>query len=111
MNATAMALTSATTTRPAVLNSAARKRRVRMLLERDGPFCCFCGGPIALDAPVGSNGALSIDHVGPRSDGGSNALTNLKLAHRGCNSYHGARRTPASVAATNPLAWIDKVRL
>lgn len=70
-----------------------RPRIIRALIARDGLTCCFCGGIIRLDAAQNSKGRLSIEHVVPRSEGGTNALANLKLAHRGCNSYHGGRRT------------------
>jgi 5-methylcytosine-specific restriction endonuclease McrA len=58
-----------------------RKRRVRALLARDGDLCWLCGKPLDGDA--------TLDHVVPRSKGGSDALANLKLAHGRCNHRRG----------------------
>lgn len=76
-----------------IRGKAERPRKVRALIRRDGLVCCYCGGVIRLGLPMNDKGALSIEHVIPRSEGGTHELANLKLAHRGCNSYHGGRRT------------------
>ena len=47
------------------------------------PRCAYCGGP----------GPLTIDHVWPRSRGGTNARENLLPACRACNQANG-NRTP-----------------
>lgn len=52
---------------------------------RDGWMCWLCEGPVDPDAPVGSAGHGTVDHVVPRSRGGSNDPANLRLAHRRCN--------------------------
>lgn len=56
-------------------------RRSR-LVARDGEFCQYCG---ALDAD------LTIDHLLPRSRGGTNQLENLVLACFSCNQRKGDR--------------------
>lgn len=55
------------------------------LLERHGPDCWLCGKPLGLDLPRTHARAATLDHVIPRSQGGTNELTNLRLAHRTCN--------------------------
>ncbi len=52
---------------------------------RDGWVCWLCDGPVDPAAPVGSAGHATVDHVVPRSRGGSNDPSNLRLAHRRCN--------------------------
>lgn len=51
------------------------------LLERDGRCCAYCG---ARGVP------LQIDHIDPRSRGGSNRISNLALACGPCNQAKGA---------------------
>lgn len=88
---------------PSKLGSKDRRRRVQALIERDGLACCFCGKPIKPDAPANAREALSIEHVIPRSEGGPNALENLKLAHRGCNNDRGGRQGGA------PTGWAESM--
>lgn len=56
-----------------------------------GPRCWLCGKAIAVELPRTSPRGLSIDHVVPRSKGGSNALANLRPAHLRCNISRGNR--------------------
>lgn len=62
-------------------NSVVRKRkRLRML--RRHPFCVYCGwGLTEEDA--------TLDHIQPRSKGGTDALENLVLSCRLCNKRKG----------------------
>ncbi len=50
--------------------------------ERDGRRCRYCG---AKDRP------LTIDHLVPRSQGGSDFIENLVVCCRNCNSRKGPR--------------------
>lgn len=62
------------------------------LYERDG-WLCFCGD---LVIPWGSTDAViddrwaTLDHIQPRSLGGSDEESNLRTAHFGCNAERGA---------------------
>jgi 5-methylcytosine-specific restriction endonuclease McrA len=60
------------------------RRAVRLRLTTLGEYgtvCWLCG----------RDGADSADHILPRSLGGSDALENLRPAHRTCNSARGNR--------------------
>jgi 5-methylcytosine-specific restriction endonuclease McrA len=60
-------------------NAAGRRARKRTLLARDGGLCWICGRAMPADD-------MSVDHVVELSEGGSNLLDNLRLAHGRCNS-------------------------
>lgn len=57
-----------------------RKHR-EVVMEREGRSCKYCGSP----------GPLTLDHVIPRSQGGSDEPQNLVPACRSCNSSKGGR--------------------
>lgn len=61
-------------------------KRVITLLKRDGHYCWLCGKKFLLGANPSHPAAPSIDHVIEKRNGGWDALENLKLAHRSCNS-------------------------
>jgi len=65
----------------AVSISARQRKRLR---ERDGDECWFCGLPMGDDC--------TLEHLVPKSKGGSNALDNFALAHAKCN--HAAADKP-----------------
>jgi len=50
------------------------------LLEKWKRKCAYCGG---------ENRRLEIDHITPKSHGGSNAVSNLLISCRGCNEKKG----------------------
>lgn len=56
-------------------------KKIRLhILERDSYRCVYCGN---------SEGALHVDHVFPRSRGGSDNYTNLVCACAKCNMSKG----------------------
>lgn len=59
----------------------------REVFERDGWRCVYCTSPVTLDTG-------HVDHVNPRSRGGSDELENLAAACAPCNLSKGAR-TPS----------------
>lgn len=69
-----------------------RKRAFPRVWERDKGICQICFKPVhiglALVDPQNKM-APSIDHILPLSRGGGWALSNLRLAHKGCNSHLG----------------------
>lgn len=69
-------------------------RLVAYLVERDGNDCGICGHPVDVTLPSGPRGddlGPSVDHVVPRSKGGGDELSNLRLAHWSCNRNRGNR--------------------
>ena len=61
-----------------------RERRLAIYL-RDGLACVYCG------ATVEDGATLSLDHIDPHSNGGSNGSGNLVTACRKCNSARNDR--------------------
>jgi hypothetical protein len=64
---------------------------IAQLASRDGWECWICENDIDADAVVGSANAASMDHVVPKSLGGTSSDDNLRLAHRRCNSSRGSK--------------------
>lgn len=62
------------------------ERRLALYL-RDGLACVYCGLDLRDAAPAD----VTLDHLLPRSAGGTNDATNLVTACRSCNSARGAR--------------------
>lgn len=50
----------------------------RKIYQRSGGVCYLCGSPVQFNR-------MSIDHVIPRSRGGSNKIENLRATHAECN--------------------------
>ena len=65
-----------------------RKITRRAVFARDSWTCQYCG----------SRSNLTVDHVIPRSKGGSDSLENLRAACQRCNYGRGARDATESVA-------------
>lgn len=63
-----------------------KKRRLKKaLIERDGKVCHYCGRPLQSGVGGYNDEGLSIDHITPVVDGGTDDLENLVLACRRCN--------------------------
>ncbi|WP_425313196.1 HNH endonuclease [Microbacterium esteraromaticum] len=56
------------------------------IYDRDGWRCQLCGDPVDMTADTHAPTAPTLDHITPRSRGGSDDPKNLRLAHRGCNA-------------------------
>ena len=61
------------------MGSKDRRKRRSALLKKDGNICFYC-------REVKSKDSLQMDHVIPRSKGGSNGMDNLVLCCRECNT-------------------------
>ncbi|MDA8149799.1 MAG: RNA-guided endonuclease IscB, partial [Nitrospiraceae bacterium] len=64
------------------------------LLEKWGRACAYCGA---------GNVPLEIDHIHPRSKGGSDRVSNLTLACRACNQKKGNRPVKEFLAKKSDL--------
>ncbi len=76
------------------------RRRLRSIARRDGKSCFLCGDEVDTNLqkmvdPCGRplkkfvDIMPTLDHVIPRSKGGRNCATNLRLAHHKCNNARG----------------------
>lgn len=74
-------------------------RVIQMYAERDGWACHLCGIQLSPDRPSETDPSnwISADHVTPRSQGGSDYPSNIRLAHVLCNKRRGASSVPPSV--------------
>ncbi len=85
--------------------------RIDDLGDRDSWVCWVCEGQVDGDCPVGSPHAASVDHVIPRSRGGTNDPANLRLAHRRCNGQRGSHlpelEWPAELGVHEPAPLWD----
>lgn len=60
-------------------------RRNREAIVRRGGSCGICGRPVDTSLPATDPMGPSADHIIPVVDGGSNAMSNLRLTHLLCN--------------------------
>ena len=67
------------------------KFTLAQVIDRDGWVCGICGWPIDRNVPWPDGQSRSIDHVIPISLGGDHVLSNVRLAHLGCNLRKGAK--------------------
>lgn len=56
----------------------------KQLIRRDGMMCGLC------QEPIDSIKDATLDHIMPKSRGGTDTITNLRLAHKACNQERGA---------------------
>lgn len=94
------------------MGGADKRRRQAALRERDGDLCCHCGGVMDFTprgpAPIRDD-AATMEHIVPRSQGGSNAMENLALAHSYCNNVRGngdPRNIPHKVRHNAAPVWL-----
>lgn len=71
------------------------------LFASDGWACQICSEPVDYTADSLSDWYPSVDHIVPRAHGGSDDISNLRTAHRWCNSVRGdlSYYTDADLAA------------
>lgn len=63
------------------------------LFEQQAGLCHLCEKPMTLerrDRAKAPKDFATFDHLDPKSNGGTSYYTNLKLAHRRCNSERGS---------------------
>lgn len=79
-----------------------RKRKHKAALrELYGDCCHWCGGVMDFSG-IDYDECATLEHLVPRSEGGTNERSNLRLAHKRCNvdrSYPQPRRARQAVAA------------
>lgn len=78
-----------------------RRALLQYLVDRDGDRCGICNRKVDITLKSGTRGSRrgpSVDHIVPRSLGGSDDLSNLRLAHWGCNQKRGNRAKDEQLA-------------
>ena len=70
-----------------------RRERMQTILDRDGPYCVWCSGPLdsSLNQPT-------TEHLVPRIKGGPSWLENELAACRRCNNSRGHQ---------GPAGWLN----
>lgn len=67
-----------------------RKLQILRLIARDGDQCVWCSTHLTLEK-------ITLDHVVPHGQGGSNRLENLLLACESCNGRRGHRSVELTI--------------
>jgi 5-methylcytosine-specific restriction endonuclease McrA len=93
--------------RGAISNTFGRTITLQRLIKRDGPRCAICKKLTYYQAHYLSQEYPSIDHIVPLSHGGHHSWTNVRVVHRGCNSFRGNRPSGAIQTA---LPMVIEVR-
>ena len=75
----------------------------RARLRRSEPNCHICGLAIDYKLPHTEPKSFVIDHVIPLDRGGKDTASNLRAAHRDCNSAKRARIVPNTVRRSGSL--------
>lgn len=79
------------------LNRPKTRQRIQALLKRDGRACFYCG----IDLEEGEE---TLEHIVPRTRGGTHHLANLALAHERCNQDAG------NLSAVEKVKLRDRIR-
>ncbi|MFB2920248.1 MULTISPECIES: HNH endonuclease [Aerosakkonema] len=69
------------------MSPSSKRSKIRQLLSLYGNYCCWCGKQMTISE-------RTIEHLIPKSLGGSNALSNLRLACFSCNNLRGNSLLP-----------------
>lgn len=72
---------------PGLMKDSGRNARICALYVMQGGLCYFCGAPMTLALNLATT--ATIEHLFPKSRGGSNKPENLAAAHEQCNRYKG----------------------
>jgi 5-methylcytosine-specific restriction endonuclease McrA len=71
--------------------NSSRAKRFRIAVAKSKPACHICGQPINYALKSDDPMSFVIDHVIPLHKGGHDDISNIKAAHRLCNSKKRAR--------------------
>lgn len=82
-----------------------REMRER-LAQRDGNRCHVCEGVINMTLSPDHEWGPTIEHVLPLANGGTNAMSNLRLSHLGCNRDRGSAPMDLPPRALGQLAQV-----
>jgi hypothetical protein len=89
-----------------------RKNKVSRLRTRDGDLCSICAQPMLFDITAFDCPRFAtIDHILPRSKDGNNAMGNLRLACKICNSQRGDHYLPSMGGIAKHKALPQKLHI
>jgi 5-methylcytosine-specific restriction endonuclease McrA len=86
---------------------AATDRTFRRAGDRWIGKCLICNGPLAFDAGTGLG--ANIEHIVPRTPGGTHDLLNLGITHPGCNGEKGVHWDAPRRHRANPTRYAEIV--
>ena len=75
----------------------------QLVINVHGTECHLCHQLINTKLPGTHPDGFTIDHVVPRAHGGSNAVENLRPAHRQCNTERGTKY----IADRRQASWVS----
>ena len=91
----------------AAVTATGRRRRLELILDRDGPTCVWCGCEV--DTPLVQ---ATTEHVVPRLKGGPSWLENEVAACKRCNGRRGHRNLVDWADECDGSGWnVDRHRL
>jgi hypothetical protein len=91
----------------AAVTAPSRRRRLELILDRDGPTCVWCGCEV--DTPLVQ---ATTEHVVPRLKGGPSWLENEVAACKRCNGRRGHRNLVDWADECDGSGWnVDRHRL
>lgn len=70
-----------------IVSTWGKKRQLRLLIERDGLRCIWCKRLCNPSLSPSADAFPTKEHIIRRADGGSNRMSNLKVACRKCNNH------------------------
>lgn len=75
----------------------------RKLFNSQKGLCAICGNPMGF-RPKAGDAMATLDHIRPRSKGGTSANANLRAVHRRCNRERGNNMDDVFVEAVGLIA-------
>ena len=83
------------------MDTATRNALIKAAEKRDGRKCWLCAGPFEATGPL----RLTLEHLTPRSHGGTDDHGNIYLAHQQCNVLLGDMTRREKVRFKRGLAF------
>jgi len=65
------------------LQGKSKALKIKKIVSKKGCHCFFCGNSVDYSK-------ITVEHLHPRSKGGTNHISNLEIAHSYCNSFVGS---------------------
>lgn len=89
------------------------KQRAHLIrqAQRRGDGCALCGAPIDWTTTGRGPWSPEVDHVIPRSEGGSDRADNQQITHGFCNRWRQARPIEQAQAEAPRAATAERARL